>query len=426
MVWLCVELLHYIYYKKKLTSMQQLVPPLPLSRDNIEKNFDLICQYLADEEQAKKFLCDWFFGARFEDIYRDNLTDWMAWAFYGCETTKLTSFQMEMLDKMIPRMEAQIHGTYSFPLGRNPELRSARLNLDPIMAHPRSIFVYLVVFALECVAHTMLWLKGFRHHKVLLERRDGTLTFLTYYHRCIPSTSTSVNKGKSPLMFLHGIGIGLVMYLPLLSAIWDDREMLIVRMPEVANQSLECPATPAVFVKTLSKVLRHHAIESVCLMGHSYGTVVMAWVMKQIPQSVSGAIFLDPVCFLLFLPYTCMHFIYEVPEFKLNNLRACIVHYFAKRELGIAHTLQRHFWWTHNNIWSEDLCDNIMVVLAAEDEIAPAPPILNYLENHNKSRAKQGRPLVDIAWHPTGCHADCIARWSSITKIRQALDQRLP
>jgi len=421
-VWVLVESLNYSYYRQKLASMQQTVSPPLMSRASIQRNFEHICDYL-DDDEAEQFLSDWFFGARFEDIYHDNLVEWMAWAFYGRDVDKLGPKDQHILNDMITVMEAKVHSEgvlFRFPPGYNPKIKSARLNLDPIMALPRPIIVYAVVYALELISHTFLNLKGFKQKSVLI-RTGKQISYLTYYHRRALKTTA-----KHPLLFFHGIGIGNIMYLPLLKAVMGNREMIIVQMPEVANQSLACQATPPLFVKAISAVLRRHAIDRVCLMGHSYGTVVMAWMLKHTPNRVSGAIFLDPVCFLLFLPYTCMHFIYEVPQVSIGNLRACVVHFFAKRELGIAHTLQRHFWWIHNNIWSEDLCDKVMVVLAAEDEIAPAHPIWYYLDRHNKVRSSQGRPQVDVQWHSSGCHANCIFNSKTISKIRHALEEEFP
>jgi len=39
------------------------------------------------------------------------------------------------------------------------------------------------------------------------------------------------------------------------------------------------------------------------------------------------------------------------------------VHYFAKRELFIAHTLARHFWWFKACLFEEEVPEKVLVIL---------------------------------------------------------------
>ena len=48
-------------------------------------------------------------------------------------------------------------------------------------------------------------------------------------------------------------------------------------------------------------------------VGHSFGTAVVAWVVKQAPELVYAALFLDPICFLLVRPLLLPHTLRSPP-----------------------------------------------------------------------------------------------------------------
>ena len=62
-------------------------------------------------------------------------------------------------------------------------------------------------------------------------------------------------------------------------------------------------------------------------------------------------VLLDPVTFLLCDPAIASNFLHRVPRTVLELL----MHFFVSRELFIAHTLSRHFSWSHNALFVEDL-----------------------------------------------------------------------
>ena len=60
---------------------------------------------------------------------------------------------------------------------------------------------------------------------------------------------------------------------------------------------------------------------------------------------------LDPVTFLLHDPAIANNFINRVPTTSMELL----ISYFVSKELYIAHTLARHFSWSHNVLFHEEL-----------------------------------------------------------------------
>jgi hypothetical protein len=99
---------------------------------------------------------------------------------------------------------------------------------------------------------------------------------------------------------------------------------------------------------------------------------------------VRAALLLDPVCFLLFLPETCTNFVYASPGAGASAVDWA-VHLLGKRELHVAHTLARNFWWFENVLWLDELPARAHVVVSGGDQITPAAAIAAHV------RAEQRR-----------------------------------
>jgi len=117
----------------------------------------------------------------------------------------------------------------------------------------------------------------------------------------------------------------------------------------------------------------------------SYGTACLSWIVQSCPEYISRLIFLDPICFVLFEPYVVYNFVYRIP-YKLGHL---YMYYFVCRELGISYVISRHFWWTQNNLFLEQIPsktnENLRtyVLLSGRDCIVNVDLVKNYLIEHD-------------------------------------------
>lgn len=68
-------------------------------------------------------------------------------------------------------------------------------------------------------------------------------------------------------------------------------------------------------------------------------------------KRVSSTILVDPVTFLLCDPMVATNVVYKEPRNTIDFL----MHFFVARELFIANALSRHFNWSHNILFVEDL-----------------------------------------------------------------------
>lgn len=141
--------------------------------------------------------------------------------------------------------------------------RYAKYSSDPlfgIATYPLG-FHLLVLGASEIPLRVLLRRRGFERRCV------GPVTY--YYHRGRESKSLYTNDSevyglpprdkskKTPLVFVHGIGIGLIVYLPVIDALLESgRPVLLPEIPYVSGfrpwQSSNSVLSPAVVASTVS------------------------------------------------------------------------------------------------------------------------------------------------------------------------------
>lgn len=141
------------------------------------------------------------------------------------------------------------------------------------------------------------------------QKRSG---HLSYWYR--PHTS----KTKLPIVFIHGIGIGLFAYVDYIVQLArqpdnDDGDVGIIVIEILPICSRICP--PALRTDQMKEEIQHvlaeHQLRDFVLVGHSYGTAIAATILRDpvFSLNVKAAILLDPICFLLHLPDVAFNFV---------------------------------------------------------------------------------------------------------------------
>ncbi|QRV86925.1 alpha/beta hydrolase family protein [Ceratobasidium sp. AG-Ba] len=215
---------------------------------------------------------------------------------------------------------------------------------------------------------------------------------LSYWYR--PSNKSGTEPA---LLFLHGIGIGLFPYAPMLisySKKHPERPIIIPELLYISSRLTSPPPPQSVFQDSIHAIFKHHKIKDYSLVAHSYGTGLATSLIKPSHlvsdhppnnlQPPSSVILLDPISILLHLPSVARNFLYRLPK-SANEHE---LYYFACTDPGVAHTLTRHFFWTEHIIWKEELANigrdksskpRVAVVLSGKDIILDAPTIWTYL-----------------------------------------------
>ncbi|CDR98948.1 uncharacterized protein SPSC_06287 [Sporisorium scitamineum] len=264
-----------------------------------------------------------------------------------------------------------------------PRIRMMRLTIDPVRTRSRPLACYLATNTLSYLTIRKAIRGGF---ELCTEGR------LPYLYRAPSVSASSTQNGRldtTPLVVLHGLGIGLAQYASLVtfflhSPVFVHRPILILLQPNI-SQTIISPhflkpfghhETTSAFRSILTK-RRWHSID---VLSHSYGSLVHSWLLKSLTHQVRRSCFVDPVCFQLWVPFVCSNFVYKRARTPIELL----MRYFVAREVGTANTLCRYFDWSSNILWPNEI-DGLQdgkrtrFYLAEEDAILSAKDTLEYL-----------------------------------------------
>lgn len=204
------------------------------------------------------------------------------------------------------------------------------------------------------IAGVVFRLLGFVRHESKATSTSDTLcstsssgafdprTDLAYWHR-----SPVDPDNKDPLVFIHGIGIGLVQYIHWIMALTTVSRPIILIEVSYATSSFflrDCMNPDEMYI-AVERVLRDQGYAKATFMGHSLGTIVCAAICRASPASlptsiISGLILADPICFFT-LHSIARNFAYRTP----STASELIMGHFAAREIGTSWYIMRRFCW---------------------------------------------------------------------------------
>lgn len=374
---------------------------------------------IADPEA---YLQKWFLGAPLSEIKRENVKEFFLWAFFnrggppGDDDEELEDYVFAT-EKLLGKPIEEGRGN----------AKCLRLTLDRVDMLHRSLVWYIVrppskdtihlaniwqcVGFVDFLTYMKMLFHGFQFHRTSLTRFFTLFPFrwqtlftryrspakhTTYWYR--PHTSTT----KLPVVFIHGIGIGLYPYTNFLG------ELNSVAGLESTNPD-EQVGVLAIEIMPVSFRITHHALsrQDMCaeidqillkhfgpdqkfvLSSHSYGTVICTHLLKtpSIARRIGPVVLIDPVSILLHLPDVAYNFTRRQPK-EANEHQ---LYYFASMDMGVSHTLSRHFFWNENVLWKKDLEHRRTTVsLSGRDLIVDTEAVGRYLSDQPKSVLANG------------------------------------
>jgi pimeloyl-ACP methyl ester carboxylesterase len=395
-------------YNRRLKQTAEHPPLLPHAERRA-----LLIRCLDNVPDLASYLRTWFLGADKSEIRKDNVREFISWAFFDRHQGNETAAELEELDEYVVEIENRLG--YQLQPGRG-KAKSLRLTLDEIEVRYRSVVWYFIVGVVDLGTHFQLSRRGFRYyaqprphsHSVIPFRLQSLFTEkrsvsqLSYWYR--PHTA----KDKLPLVFLHGIGIGLWPYTRCLSnlndAFAEDDQIGIIALEylPVSARLTNAPLSQTIFLSQMTLILAAHGWDQFAVFGHSYGTALATHMLKSpsLGPRIQSVVLVDPVSILLHLPDVAYNFTRRKPR-RANEY---LLWYFASQDPGVAHCLGRHFFWKDNIAWKEDLIQivenpsatrgtngtipskklrlrRVAVCLAERDLIVNTPTVLRYLLN---------------------------------------------
>ena len=262
-------------------------------------------------------------------------------------------------------------------LGREEPQRYAKYSSDPLLGvatYPLGCHL-VVLGATEIPLRIMMKNRGFTRLSA------GAVAY--YFH---PGTAAE-DYEKTPIVFVHGIGIGLIAYLPLIdNMLKTGRPIFCPEIPYVSGfrpwQSPNSVLPPAVVCSTMTEMLAKHGYLKGAFCGHSYGTTWVAYMCKYAPHAIVAACFLDPVCFCLHISRLTKQFVYHRPD-------PGTIAYMVKTDVIVSWTIQRCFPWAWIALFSEQIQVPCSVFLSECDMLVPSLKVEQYLRG-------KGAPMKDF------------------------------
>lgn len=293
----------------------------------------------------------------------------------------------------------------------------------------------------DTFAISLFLLNGFEYHRrtlprlatifpprpaALLTRNVSVVPDLSYFLR------RHTSKTRLPIVFIHGIGVGLVTHVPFLNELHkalnadagEDDQVGIVAIEVVQISSRITTSIPrrAEFVSQLTSIIDHHfGAGRFVLASHSYGSVLSTHIMNDphLSTRISATLLVDPVSILLHMPDVAYNFTVR-PPVRANEWQ---LWYFASKDPQIAHTLGRHFFWSENVLWRDQI-DHLMVnhnmrltaSLSGEDLIVNTNAVRAYLADRDLPdpvlvEDVTGHKQMQLRTHSAGASTEKSKRW---------------
>lgn len=154
----------------------------------------------------------------------------------------------------------------------------------------------------------------------------------------------------------------------------------------------------------ISRILTSLSLSRFVIVSHSYGTVITAHLYNDpsLSPRIAATLFVDPIPFLLHLPNVAYNFVYRKPR-TANEWE---LWYFASRDPDISRALSRHFFWTDNVLWKEELeGKEVGVVLSGDDQIVNAEAVRKYLTGEQEMTRSWSKDNLEVLFYPGLDHA---------------------
>ena len=409
-----------IYLPRRYSLQHAAVHPKTLSRDARQELFRQCYDTIPDPQQ---YLSKWFKHAPISQIKRENVKEFYCWAFLNKD--KYSAEDEEELEEYVVKMEKLLGRSLDPGKGTATCLR---LTIDRVNMLHRSLTWNLCVSIVDTITHIRLLAHSFQFHRLQTSRFFTVFPFrpLTLFssHKTPAKTSTywyrpHTSKSRLPILFIHGVGIGLYPYINFLAEInqaHDDSEgevgIIAIEIMAISFRITNPIPEKDDMCGEILSILKKHGWDKVVLISHSYGSVVSTQMLRtpEIASKIGPMILIDPVSFLLHVPDVAYNFTCRqpkrAPEYQLW--------YFASMDMGVAHTLSRRFFWSENILWKEDLKDRLVtVVLSGKDSITDTEAVGRYLKDSShmskgdqewKKETWKGSKL-DVMWFQELDHA---------------------
>lgn len=296
LIYSSIEVIFYFKFQIKL-HRSQIRNNIPYT--NAERRlevWDTIINSYPSSEDPYNFLNLWFGTNNLQDIGYNSIKKWLAWALYNRNIEELTLDNIKEIENMIIVVEKQKKIKFN---NNDYNYKVMHLTCDPVHAYHKPFVYYIATGLMDYVSD--LTLKNYAE----FERLNSCK--LNYWIK--KYNYNNGEKVKPPLVFIHGIGIGLITYLPFILKLCKiKRTILLIELPHV-SMKLNIDEIPTMdeLTNNIDQILKIHSFNKAFFVAHSLGTFVYAAINRIKPDIIDSVFLIDPVCFQLWVyPFLCL------------------------------------------------------------------------------------------------------------------------
>jgi hypothetical protein len=202
-----------------------------------------------------------------------------------------------------------------------------------------------------------------------------------------PSTQLRVwikhNKdasNKIPLVFIHGIGLGIVPYIGKICQLSIDRRIILV--PEIPNISYDLykfpPPSNDKITKSLYNILIKQDIELIDIIAHSYGTTILNIFQIKYPHMCNYKTYAETGCLYIQQTHLINTLIFIKKSYSgiIDYMKTIILY----KDIYTQFILNRCVFYENTLIKNFD--DKTTIILADNDDLVPSYHIHKYITTH--------------------------------------------
>jgi len=261
-IWSSIELIFLIYQSYLYAVIQNKMPGPYLT--SIERN-QFVSSALANIKSLSDTLSKWFMDCPVENIARESVADWIAFAFYSKQFHELNENEHEEINLLIKRIETD-HKLKISSDKPNDKISYMKHYLDPVRIIFRPFAFYFVTDTLltGILATSIFHLRGYQFVQI------GHLSFWTYHDE----TCNNGEEEEEPIIFFHGIGAGLLMYQPFIARIHKQfsrrRRIILISMRCICMRypTLKDIPNMSETADSIQLIFDHYKMKKAIFIGH--------------------------------------------------------------------------------------------------------------------------------------------------------------
>lgn len=212
------------------------------------------------------------------------------------------------------------------------------------------------------------------------------------------------HSGQTPILFCHGVGLGLAPYVPLVQRLAaTGRPVIAVEFKHLAMRWTRRIPTVEEVADSLIGLLSSLGVARCDALSHSFGTFYASRMLRVRPDLVRTVSLLDPVCCCMWTGDLISNFVYRPHESRTG-----LTTWLIARDLHTAAAVSRNFFWSDYNLWPDMLPRRSLLAVGERDDLVPIAHVASTVAADAHSGGR-----VTLVSHPDRAHADVVfdPRW---------------